>query len=183
GAAAGRVLGINHHLRGAAPHLRMRAEIAAGAIGAPVGARVTFPVLLPEAARTWRLDHRRSGGVLLDIGTHVADLLRWLLDTELRRVSCHAGRQSFPGVAGQAEDAAVAALELANGCLATVYLAYNAPHGHMGLEIQGTRGSLLARGTLDQVPGGTLTLADEAGERELATEPVDLYEQHLVAFG
>src|SRR5207248_4218169 len=31
-ASAGRVLGINHHLRAAAPHRRMRAEIRAGAI-------------------------------------------------------------------------------------------------------------------------------------------------------
>jgi 1,5-anhydro-D-fructose reductase (1,5-anhydro-D-mannitol-forming) len=181
--AAGVVLGINHHLRAAAPHRRMRAEIEAGSIGTPLAARVSFPVFLGTERRTWRLDDTRSGGVLFDIGSHVADLLRYLLATELRRVSCFVARQSFIGVAGSAEDVAAGAFEAANGCLGVLYVAYNAPQGRMGVEVQGTGGNLFARGTLGQVPSGSVYLADDQGERELPLEHVDLYEQHVLAFG
>jgi 1,5-anhydro-D-fructose reductase (1,5-anhydro-D-mannitol-forming) len=174
-----RLLGINHHLRGAATHAAMRETIASGSIGTPLFARVSFPVLLPTDARTWRLDAAADGGVLLDIGTHVVDLLRWLLNTEIESVSCIARQQTFkPG----AEDVATATLMFASGCLGMVYMAYNAPNGIMGIDIQGSSGSLRAIGTLDQLPGGQVFLRDDGGDHELTTTPVDLYERHVQDF-
>jgi 1,5-anhydro-D-fructose reductase (1,5-anhydro-D-mannitol-forming) len=173
-----RILAINHHLRGAATHGRMREVIAEGAIGTPQAAHVSFPVLLPEELRTWRLDAAADGGVLFDIGTHCIDLLRWLLGAEIRQVGCFAGQQTFRR---GAEDAAVATLGFDTGCLATLYMAYNAPHGVMTLDVQGSRGSLRAVGTLEQVPQGQVYLSDDAGDRQLPVRPVDLYEQHVAA--
>jgi len=175
----GRLLGINHHLRGAATHAAMRQAIAEGDIGTPTFARISFPVLLPEEARTWRLDGAADGGVLFDIGTHCTDLLRWLLEAEITRVSCFAAQQCFKN---GAEDAATGILTFDNGCVGMIYMAYNAPHGVMGSDIQGSRGSLRAIDTLDQVPGGQVYLRDETGEKELLTTPVDLYERHIVDF-
>ena len=175
----GRLLGINHHLRGAATHAAMRQAIADEAIGRPLFARISFPVLLPEEARAWRLDAAADGGVLFDIGTHCADLLRWLLGAELARVSCFAAQQTFKD---GAEDAATGVLVFDNGCMGMVYMAYNAPHGLMGIDIQGSRGSLRAIGTLDQVPDGQVYLRDARGEHELVTTPVDPYERHVADF-
>jgi len=177
-ADGGRVLGINHHLRGAAPHARMRQLIADGAIGTPVFVRISFPVLLPEQARTWRLDADAEGGVLFDIGTHCADLVRWLLGAEIESVSCFAAEQTFRR---GAEDAAVASLIFNSGCLGVLYMAYNAANGVMGVDIQGTRGSLGATGTLEQVPQGQAYLLDESGDHKLEATPVDLYARHIVA--
>ena len=77
-AAAGVVMGTNHHLRNAATHRTMRELIQAGAIGQPLAARVFHAVHLPPHLQGWRIDRPEAGGgVILDITVHDADTLRF----------------------------------------------------------------------------------------------------------
>ena len=55
-AAAGVVLGTNHHLRNAAAHRTMRDLVAEGAVGRPLAARVFHAVFLPPHLQGWRVD-------------------------------------------------------------------------------------------------------------------------------
>src|ERR671910_230473 len=82
-AAAGVVMGTNHHLRNAATHRRMRELIQSGAIGRPLAARVFHAVHLPPHLQGWRIDRPDAGGgVILDITVHDADTLRFTLGDE-----------------------------------------------------------------------------------------------------
>jgi 1,5-anhydro-D-fructose reductase (1,5-anhydro-D-mannitol-forming) len=77
-AAAGVVLGSNHHLRNAATHRAMRAAIQAGRIGRPLAARVFHAVHLPEHLQGWRLERAHAGGgVIFDITVHDAYTVRY----------------------------------------------------------------------------------------------------------
>ncbi|MEG1054110.1 MAG: Gfo/Idh/MocA family oxidoreductase, partial [Janthinobacterium sp.] len=86
-AEAGVVLGINHHLRNAATHGKVRELIRAGEIGQPLYGRVLHANNLPQHLRGWRLDAPESGGVTLDMFVHDVDTLRFLLDSEPRHVT------------------------------------------------------------------------------------------------
>jgi 1,5-anhydro-D-fructose reductase (1,5-anhydro-D-mannitol-forming) len=156
----------------------LKAEIENGTIGRPLAIRVTFSVLLPESVWTWRLDASRWGGVSFDLGTHAADLVRWLAGSEVRRVGCITARQLLPGTA---EDAAVATLELENGCLAQLYLSFNTPPGVLDVEVHGSRAKLVSASRLARLTEGTVTLSDDRGDRVLEAPPVGLYEQHVRA--
>jgi len=87
-AAAGVVMGTNHHLRNAATHRTMRELIQAGGIGQPLAARVFHAVHLPPHLQGWRIDRPDAGGgVILDITVHDADTLRFALDDEVAVVT------------------------------------------------------------------------------------------------
>lgn len=57
-------------------------QIDAGQVGRPVYIRRAERQLLPFPAEAWYWDTSVGGGVILDIGVHASDLLRWLFDDE-----------------------------------------------------------------------------------------------------
>jgi len=68
-AAAGVVLGTNHHLREAASHRKIRELVRSGAIGKPRFAKVFHAGLLPPHLQGWRLrDPGAGAGAILDHG-------------------------------------------------------------------------------------------------------------------
>ena len=60
----------------------VKEQIDAGKVGRPVYVRRSERQLLPFPADAWYWDTSVGGGVILDIGVHAADLLRWLFDDE-----------------------------------------------------------------------------------------------------
>ena len=98
----------------------------------------------------WFLDPEISGGgAVMDHAVHVADLLRWMLDTEVKSV--YAEVDSFFGAEGT-EDAAILTLELeggsvADGAFATIDPSWSRGEGYpvgadVRLRISGTTGVL-----------------------------------------
>ena len=82
-AAAGVVMGTNHHLRNAATHRRMRELIQSGDWAAACGSRLRRSSAAPPSG--WRIDRPDAGGgVILDITVHDADTLRFTLGDEQR---------------------------------------------------------------------------------------------------
>jgi 1,5-anhydro-D-fructose reductase (1,5-anhydro-D-mannitol-forming) len=180
-AAAGVVMGTNHHLRNAATHRRMRELIQSGAIGRPLAARVFHAVHLPPHLQGWRIDRPDAGGgVILDITVHDADTLRFTLGDEVAEVTAMTASQGM-GRAGL-EDAVMGVMRFRDGVIAQFHDAFTAPHASTGFEVHGTEGSLYGRDVMTQRPIGTVTIRREGGEELIPLEHENLYERSVRCF-
>ncbi len=127
--AAGRPAWIDHELRWS-PHLReLRRRLQSGAAGEP--RHVAIEMFLPPANHaerpwSWWFDARRGGGVLGALGSHLIDLLRWILGeiSEVRASLAHFQDERRDGAGAlrevTADDYAALALRFRNGCLGTL---------------------------------------------------------------
>jgi 1,5-anhydro-D-fructose reductase (1,5-anhydro-D-mannitol-forming) len=178
---AGRVLATNHHLRAQAAHRIIREIVAAGGIGRVHGVQVSHAVFLPPHLQGWRLDAPGAGGgVVLDILVHDADLLRFLLGSEPRRIHTVAQRNGLAH--GSLEDGAMSVIEFDGGTLAQTHESFVAQHALTRLHVLGTEGALYAVGSMTQAGTAQLWQRDAQGEREIPVPPVDLYETGFRAF-
>jgi 1,5-anhydro-D-fructose reductase (1,5-anhydro-D-mannitol-forming) len=180
-AAAGVVLGTNHHLRNAATHRKIRELIQTGAIGRPLAARVFHAVYLPPHLQSWRIDRPDAGGgVILDITVHDADTLRFALGDEVTEVTAMTANQGM-GRAGL-EDAVMGVMRFRNGVIAQFHDAFTAPHASTGFEVHGTEGSLYGRDVMTQRPVGTVSMRREGNEEEVPVDHENLYERSVRCF-
>jgi 1,5-anhydro-D-fructose reductase (1,5-anhydro-D-mannitol-forming) len=173
-AAAGVVLAINHHLRCAATHRRMRELIRDGQIGTPLYARVFHAVSLPPHLRGWRIDRKEAGGgVVLDISVHDADTLRFVLDAEPVEV------MAMTASSGMAQtglaDGVMGIIRFDNGVLAQIHDAFTVPYAPTGLEVHGSTGSVIARDVMTQRAAGEIELRSELGVQAIAVDHRNLY--------
>jgi len=161
-AAAGVVLGTNHHLRNAVTHRALRRLIGDGAIGQPLAARVFHAVYLPPRLQGWRVTAPAAGGgVIFDITVHDADTLRFVLGDEAVEATALTARQGL--AAGEIEDAVMGVLRFDGGALAQHHDAFTIRHAHTGFEVHGTDGSLYAEDVMTQDPVGRVLLRREGG--------------------
>jgi 1,5-anhydro-D-fructose reductase (1,5-anhydro-D-mannitol-forming) len=180
-AAAGVVMGTNHHLRNAATHRKMRELIQRGAIGRPLAARVFHAVFLPPHLQGWRIDRPDAGGgVTLDITVHDADTLRFVLGDEIREVTAMTAGQGM-GRAGL-EDAVMGVMRFGNDVIAQFHDAFTSPHAHTGFEVHGTEGSLYGRDVMTQRPVGTVTIRHGDSEEGVPVAHENLYERSVRCF-
>ncbi|MHA1153307.1 MAG: Gfo/Idh/MocA family protein [Alphaproteobacteria bacterium] len=178
---AGVVMGTNHHLRNSMALRVIRDAIKEGLIGQPFAARVTQAIYLRPHTQTWRINNPSAGGgVVLDIGVHCADTLRFLLDDEPREVVAMA---RSTGLASQGlEDLAMAVVEFEGGVMASLHMGHNTRHAETGVEIHGTEGSILTQDALTQRPRGGVILRTADGERELPCRHEPIYERAVRKF-
>jgi len=81
-ARAGRTLMIGHVRRFDHRYAEIKALLDAGQVGEPVFVRRAERQRLPFPAEAWYWQRERGGGVILDIGVHGTDLLRWYFGRE-----------------------------------------------------------------------------------------------------
>jgi 1,5-anhydro-D-fructose reductase (1,5-anhydro-D-mannitol-forming) len=180
-AAAGVVLGTNHHLRNAATHRKIRELIETGAIGRPLAARVFHAVFLPPHLQSWRIDRPEAGGgVILDITVHDADTLRFALGDEVAEVTAMTANQGM-GRAGL-EDAVMGVMRFRNGVIAQFHDAFTAPHAFTGFEVHGSEGSIYGRDVMTQRPVGTVSMRRDGNEEEVQVDHENLYERSVRCF-
>lgn len=178
---AGVVMATNHHLRNAATHRAMREAVANGEIGTPLAARVVHAGTLPIQMLGWRLHTAGAGaGALLDLLVHDTDLLRFILAEEPEAVCTIAqnGGLAIPGI----EDAAMSLIRFSGNVIAQVHDSFTTRAQRTSCEVHGTTGSLVAMNNMAQAPAGTVTLRNEAGERELPLDREDYYVRGCRAF-
>jgi predicted dehydrogenase len=114
--------------------LAARRLVRGGRVGTLAPARMVVcepPRPLPE----WKLTRQSGGGVLLDLGSHHADLARFLFSGEVRAVWARQRSERAEG------DTAVLELEMADGLLVQSLLSQAAPMAHE-LEVHGSAGTL-----------------------------------------
>lgn len=175
------VLGTNHHLRCAATHRRMRDLIRSGAVGKPLYVRVFHAVSLPPHLRGWRIERPDAGGgVVLDISVHDADTLRFLLDAEPVEVCAmtSAGGMATAGLA----DGVMGIIRFSNGVLAQIHDAFTVPYAATGLEVHGTKGSLVARDVMTQRAIGEIQLRSAKGIEVIDVNHQNLYSTAVARF-
>lgn len=141
--AAGVRLQIGFMRRFDPPYVAARRKIDEGLIGTPV----MIKSLGRDPYRTSLEFARRetSGGMILDMGIHDFDVVRWLMGSEVERVSTEGGCLVYPELKTVGDiDNAIINLKFANGGIGNVDLSRNAVYGYdIRTEVLGSKGGLL----------------------------------------
>ena len=164
-AAAGVILGTNHHLPGCDTHRTIRELVQAGAVGRLLSIRVFHAVMLPPRLQGWRLASKAGGGVALDVTCHDAAVINPLVGVLPIDVVALATKQGSWEAA--AEDALMSTMRYANGVLVQTHDAFTVAYAPTGIHVIGEDGAILATNVMTQEPIGTVVLRDASGEREI----------------
>jgi predicted dehydrogenase len=152
---AGVRLGTAFMMRFLAQHQAALKLVREGSIGRPTYARAQLSCWYPPIEGAWRQDPATGGGgSLIDMGGHCIDLLEMFFGP-VSRVSCFINNTVHPY---KSEDSAVAMLVFENGAIGTVDTFFCIPDNSSKniLELYGSAGSVLARGTIGQGPAGEM---------------------------
>lgn len=147
-------LGVGLMMRFAAYHQEMKKIVAEGKIGDVVSMRGQLTCWYPDIPGNWRQNKELSaGGALMDMGIHCIDLLEYISGLKAVDVRGFTATQTF---SYNADDSAAIVMKMDNGALAMVDANFNIPDAaaKCKLEIYGTKGSIMAEGTVSQVEGG-----------------------------
>ncbi len=160
---AGVTLGTALMMRFHSQHREALRMLEDGRIGKPVYGRAQLSCWYPPIEGAWRQDPQTGGGgSLMDMGSHCIDLLEMYLG-EIDTVSCFAGSNVHDY---KSEDSAIVSLKFKNGALATVDTFFCIPDNSSKnvLELYGSGGSILAKGTIGQGDAGEMLayLEDES---------------------
>jgi inositol 2-dehydrogenase len=157
-AAAGVKLQLGFMRRFDPAYLMAKKKIAEGAIGTPVMFRSTSRD--PKRTSLEFARRENSGGLIMDMGVHDFDLARWLMDSEVERVTSEGGCLVFPELREVGDiDNAMINLKFTNGALGNIDLSRNAVYGYdIRTEVLGSEGGLLI-GKLQQTATLVMTRA------------------------
>ena len=188
-------LGVGFMMRFHAQHREALELVNDGKIGTPVLGRAQLSCWYPPIEGAWRQDPASGGGgSLMDMGGHCIDLLEMFFG-KARKVMCLTGNlvQAY-----QSEDTAVVILEFENGAKGVVDNLFNIPDesSKNRLELYGSRGSILAEGTIGQGEIGDMVAylqeapaGYEAQQKRdadagivIAPDPVNMYRAEIEAF-
>lgn len=143
--AAGVKLMVDFHNRCNPPFVSARQSVQAGEIGRPayVYARLSNTLYVPTQMLSWAA----KTSALWFLGSHVADLTRWLLNDEPRRVYAVARSGILKGMGVDTQDFHVAIIEFGGGAVATLENAWILPETeptvfNFKFEVLGSQGSI-----------------------------------------
>lgn len=133
-------------------------KIDAGEIGKPVMFRSTGRD--PRRTSLEFAKRENSGGMIMDMGVHDFDAARWLMGSEVVRVSSEGGCLVYPELNEVGDiDNAMINLKFASGGIGNIDLSRNAVYGYdIRSEVLGSEGGLLI-GSLQQTPTLVMTRA------------------------
>jgi predicted dehydrogenase len=188
-------LGVGLMMRFHTQHLEALRMVTAGRIGTPVLGRAQLSCWYPPIEGAWRQDPARGGGgSLMDMGSHCIDLLE-MYSGRTRRVWCGIDRRvhDYPS-----EDTAIVTLQFETGAKGIVDVLFNVPDASSRnrLELYGSRGSILAEGTIGQGEAGEMVAhleegggeydaqqsRDTSGGIRITPDPVNMYRAEVEAF-
>jgi len=142
-AAAGVKLQIGFMRRFDPAYAMAKKKIDEGAIGTPVLFRSTGRD--PKRTSLEFARRENSGGLIMDMGVHDFDLARWLMGSEVLRVSTEGGCLVYPELKEVGDiDNAVINLKFASDAIGNIDLSRNAVYGYdVRTEVLGSEGGLL----------------------------------------
>jgi predicted dehydrogenase len=148
-------LGVGLMMRFVEQHKAALNLIKEGKLGKPVYGRAQLSCWYPPIEGAWRQDPSTGGGgSLMDMGSHCIDLLEMFFG-KAESVSCFI-RNNIHSY--KSEDSAVVSILFENGAIATVDTYFCIPDNSSKniLELYGSGGSIIARGTIGQGPAGEM---------------------------
>jgi predicted dehydrogenase len=152
----GVLLGTGLMMRFLSQHQAALKLIREGRLGKPVYGRAQLSCWYPPIEGAWRQNPATGGGgSLMDMGSHCIDLLEMFFG-EVKAVSCFINHTVH---SYSSEDSAIVSLQFKNGALATVDTFFCIPDNSSKnvLELYGSTGSILAKGTIGQGASGEMT--------------------------
>ena len=154
--SAGVLLQVGFMRRFDKGYVEAKRQIVDGVIGHPIVAHAVSRD--PACPNTDWAAPTSSGGLILDLAIHDFDILRWLMDDEVRRVHTEGGVLSCPDLEEIDDiDSALINLRFSDGGLGNVEAARNCGYGYdIRCEIRGTEGTLQI-GYLRDTPVVSLT--------------------------
>jgi len=192
---AGVVFGTAFMMRFHSQHQTALKIIQDGKLGKLTYGRAQLSCWYPPIEGAWRQDAAKGGGgSLMDLGGHCVDLMEMFFG-KLKKVSCFINNTVHDY---DPEDSAAAILFFENGAIATVDTFFCIPDNSSKnvLELYGSTGSILAKGTIGQGEAGEMSAyleSEDAGynaqqaretlEAEvIAPEPVNMYRAEIEEF-
>lgn len=154
---AGLQLTVGYMMKHHELHERAKAMIGEGKIGEVNSVRAQFTCWYPDIEGAWRQKKALGGGgALMDLGVHCIELVEYLLDDEIEEVKGITSTRTF---SYEVEDGAILVFRTKGGVLGHLDVAFNIPDAasESKLEIYGSEGYLVAKGTLAQEETGVLT--------------------------
>jgi len=194
---AGVVFATNHHLRNAGSHLKIKELVAAGKIGEVLSVRIFHAVYLPENLQGWRINNAAAGGgVIPDIVVHDADTVRFYLQEDPAEVvaientgsmgqEVSMGSSSMgPGVSMGVgvEDSVMSVWLMPSGIMVQTHESFTHNFAGTGIEVHGTKGSIVARNVMSQLPVGEIELRTKDGKEEISFSGHNLYVRSMGLF-
>lgn len=175
------LIGTGFMIRFNAYHQEMKKLIAEGKLGKIVSCRAQMTCWYPDIPGAWRQQFATSGGgSMMDMGVHCLDLIQYIVGSKAKKVTGFTDTKVFNY---EVEDSASVVVQLENGANAYVDAYFNIPDAAAKgiLEIYGTKGSIIAEGTIGQVEGGKVnivisddSLGYDAQQNRVDVKPVDL---------
>jgi predicted dehydrogenase len=159
----GVLLGTGFMMRFLAQHQAALKLIQEGRLGKCVYGRAQLSCWYPPMEGAWRQSPETGGGgSLMDMGSHCIDLLEMFFG-KLRSVGCLINNNVH---SYESEDSAIVSLFFENGAMATVDTYFCIPDNSSKnvLELYGSKGSILAKGTIGQGDAGEMIAYLEAGD-------------------
>lgn len=151
----GVLLGTGLMMRFLSQHQAALKLIREGRLGKPVYGRAQLSCWYPPIEGTWRQNPvTGGGGSLMDMGSHCIDLLEMFFG-KIKSVSCFINNSIH---SYKSEDSAVVSMFFENGAMATVDTFFCIPDNSSKnkLELYGSKGSILAKGTIGQGTSGEM---------------------------
>lgn len=177
-------------------HQEMKKIIESGKLGQVVSCRAQLTCWYPDIPGAWRQKKSESGGgALMDMGVHCIDLIQYITGSKVKTVAGMSGTKAFKY---EVDDQSSTLMELENGAYAYVDANFNIPDAaaKCRMEIYGTRGSMLAEGTISQIEAGSINvvLTEDKGydaqQNRNDVTPVDIkvefgnmYTKEIESFG
>ncbi len=158
----GVLVGTSFMMRFNSQHQAALKIVKEGKIGKPVYARAQLSCWYPPIEGSWRQDPATGGGgSLMDMGSHCIDLLEMYFGN-IKSVSCYINNSVHPY---KSEDSAIVSLFFENGALGTIDTFFCIPDNSSknSLELYGSQGSIIARGTIGQGDAGEMVAYIEGG--------------------
>lgn len=149
-------LGTGLMMRFLAQHQEALKMIKDGRLGKPVYGRAQLSCWYPPMEGAWRqVPALGGGGSLMDMGSHCVDLLEMFFG-KIKSLSCFINKTVH---SYDSEDSAIVSLMFENGAMATVDAFFCIPDNSSknALELYGSKGSILAKGTIGQGDSGEMT--------------------------
>lgn len=153
---SGVILGTGFMMRFIAQHRVALKMIKDGMLGKPVYGRAQLSCWYPPIPGAFRQNPEAGGGgSLVDMGTHCIDLLEMFLG-RITRVSCFINNSVHDY---RSEDSSLTILYFESGAMGSVDAFFCIPDNSSKntLELYGSEGSIIARGTIGQGSAGEMT--------------------------
>ena len=167
-------------------HKEIKDFVEKGKLGSIVSCRAQLTCWYPDIPGNWRQQMNTSGGgALMDMGIHCIDLIQYITGSKAKKITALVGTMTFNY---EVEDSASLVFETEKGAFCYVDSNFNIPDAaaKTRLEIYGTKGSILAEGTIGQVEGGNVIalLSDDSLEYDAKQDRKDFAPFQLqVEFG